>query len=90
MVKLKNGNVVMVFNNSKTSRSSLSLALSLDEGKTWPYVRDIENTPKRVYGYPSVLEDARGLIHVVYSYNNRDSIAHFVTDEKWIKEGGTL
>ena len=85
MLKLKSGNIVLAFNDSKTDRSSLSLALSCDEGKTWPYARVIEYKPGRVFGYPSIAQDRRGLIHVVYSYDNRDSIAHFVTDEEWIK-----
>lgn len=85
MIKLKSGNVVLAFNDSKTDRSNLSLALSCDEGKTWPYVRMIECNPGHVYGYPSIIQDRHGLIHVVYSYDNRNSIAHFVTDEQWIK-----
>ncbi|MDD5135905.1 MAG: exo-alpha-sialidase [Candidatus Omnitrophica bacterium] len=85
MIKLKSGNVALAFNDSKTDRSSLSLALSCDEGRTWPYVRTIECKARHVYGYPSIIQDKRGLIHVVYSYDNRTSIAHFVTDEEWIK-----
>ena len=85
MIKLRSGNVVLAFNDSKIDRSSLSLALSCDEGKTWPYVKIIEYKAGHVYGYPSIMQDRNGLIHVVYSYDNRDSIAHFVTDELWIK-----
>ena len=84
IIKLKSGNVVMAFNDSRTSRSSLSLALSRDEGKTWPYVRMIECKAGHVYGYPSILQDINGLIHALYSYDNRSSIAHFVTDEEWL------
>lgn len=87
MVKLKSGNVALTFNDSKTDRSSLSLALSCDEGRTWPYVRVIESNPGHVYGYPSIIQGRDGLIHVVYSYDNRNSIAHFVADEKWIIQG---
>ena len=84
MIKLASGNVVMAFNDSRTDRSSLSLALSCDEGKTWPYVRMIECRAGHVYGYPSIMQDRHGLIHVLYSYDNRSSIAHFVTDEEWL------
>ena len=83
MVKLHSGNVALIFNNSKTKRSDLSLALSCDDGKTWPYIKVIEDKPG--YCYPSIIQDKLGLIHVVYSYNEQNSIAHFVTDEQWIK-----
>lgn len=51
-VRLKNGDLVMAFNNSRgpmgkrkpqtARRWPLSVALSKDNGKTWSYVRDIE------------------------------------------------
>lgn len=87
MIKLKSGNVVLAFNDSRKDRSSLSLALSYDEGRTWPRARRIEDKVGNVYGYPSIMQDRNGLIHVLYSYDNRDGIAHFVTDEKWIEAG---
>lgn len=84
MLKLKNGHVVLAFNNSRIDRSSISVALSYDEGRTWPYIKQIEFREKHNFQYPSVMQDSLGLIHIVYSYDNRASIAHFVTDEKWI------
>ncbi|MCX5686733.1 MAG: sialidase family protein [Candidatus Omnitrophica bacterium] len=88
MIKLHSGNVVLVFNDSKTSREGISIALSHDEGRTWPHVRSIDLKPGSTSIYPSIIQDSSGLIHVVYSYDCRQSIAHFVTDEKWI-EGGS-
>jgi len=85
MLKLKSGNVVLVFNDSKKSRAALSIALSYDDGKTWPRVKVIEYKKDGVNIYPSVMQDRYGLIHVLYAYDNRNSIAHFVTDEKWIE-----
>ncbi|MFA5143521.1 MAG: exo-alpha-sialidase [Candidatus Omnitrophota bacterium] len=84
MIKLDSGNVVMAFNNARTDRDSLSIALSRDGGRTWPHVRMIECKAGHVYGYPSVIQDKHGLIHVVYSYDNRNTIAHFVTNEQWL------
>ncbi|MFA6142043.1 MAG: exo-alpha-sialidase [Candidatus Omnitrophota bacterium] len=85
MIKLKSGNVALVFNDSKLSREGISIALSHDEGRTWPYVRMIEFKSGSINVYPSIIQDGVGLIHVVYSYDCRQSIAHFVTDEKWIE-----
>lgn len=85
MIKLKSGNVVLVFNDSRNSRAGISIAISYDEGRTWASSRVIEYTHDRVHCYPSVMQGRDGLIHVLYSYDGRKSIAHFVTDERWIK-----
>ena len=85
MIKLSNGHAALAFNDSKKNLRRLTLALSLDEGRSWPYKRTIESKTKNLNTYPSVIQDRGGLIHVVYSYDNRKSIAHFVTDEKWIQ-----
>ena len=87
MLKLKNGHVVLVFNDSRTDRSSLSLALSYDEGDTWTHTRVIEDAPESVNIYHSIMQDKDGLILVLYSYHGRQTIAHFVTYEEWIKGG---
>lgn len=85
MIKLHSGNVALVFNDSRTDRAGLSLALSYDDGRTWPCVRVIEYKSGRVNCYPSIMQDRYGLIHVLYSYDGRKSIAHFVTNEQWIE-----
>jgi predicted neuraminidase len=87
MIKLNNGHVVLAFNDSKKDLKRLLLALSYDEGRTWPYKRAIEFETESPNTYPSLMQDRYGLIHLLYSYNGRKSIAHFVTDEEWIKGG---
>jgi len=84
MIKLRNGHVALVFNDSEKDRSNLSIALSYDDGETWPHIKAVENQPGHIYDYPSVIQDRYGLIHVVYSYDDQ-SIAHFVTNEQWIE-----
>jgi len=44
--RLSNGGIVMVFNNVQGpfSRYPLTVALSLDDGASWPYLRDLEPT----------------------------------------------
>ncbi len=85
MIRLRNGHVVLVFNNSKSERSHLSIALSYDEGRTWAHIKEIEVRPGNTNIYPSLMQDSNGLIHAVYSFDGRQSICHFVTDEKWIE-----
>jgi predicted neuraminidase len=85
MIKLKNGHVAMAFNNSKKDLSELSLAISHDEGRTWPYIKKIDSASGDKITYPSIIQDAKGLIHVLYSCNKRQGISHFVTDEDWVR-----
>lgn len=85
LVRLSNGNLVLIYNNSKTSRSPLTAAMSADDGKTWPWKRDIETEPFE-FSYPCVIQSSNGLIHVSYTYK-RTNIKHAVFNEEWIKQG---
>ena len=101
---LRDGAIVIAFNNSSAgiarnkprtaARKPLSIALSTDRGKTWPWIRDIETgTPEKdagqrdksdEYSYPSVVQDARGQIHVAYTYRHQTiKVVRFRKD--WIK-----
>lgn len=84
MTKLRNGHVVLAFNNGKArERTPLSAALSSDEGFTWQHIRDIE-LGEGSFSYPSLVQTRDGLIHVTYSYN-RHFIKHVELNEQWIK-----
>jgi predicted neuraminidase len=94
---LHNGHVVMVFNdyNSKNTsgygRTPLNVALSLDGGKSWPFIRTLQETndgqkagSKVEFSYPSVLQTAwDGGIHATYTYD-RDCIKYRRLTEAWI------
>ncbi|MHA1698464.1 MAG: sialidase family protein [Promethearchaeota archaeon] len=88
IVKLKNGHVVLIYNDSREIRNPLTAALSEDGAKTWPYKRNIDYSqdPAARFHYPSVIQTKDGLIHVTYSYQPHDNIKHAVFDEDWIKE----
>jgi predicted neuraminidase len=111
-VLLKDGSLTIAFNNNSSGtsrdkprtagRKPLSIALSTNGGKTWPWVRDIETgTPdlendgrntrnkSEEYSYPSVLQDARGQINVAYTYRH-ETIKVVRFSENWIKNGSTI
>lgn len=85
MATLQSGRVAVAFNDSTEDRTNLTLALSSDEGASWPVRRRVEDDPPNGYDYPSIIQDRCGLIHVTYSWRGRSSIAHFVADEEWIE-----
>jgi predicted neuraminidase len=107
-IALKDGRLAMIFNNTQAelkpdhadtaSRRILSVALSEDEGKTWPWIRDVENPSisqpilpleDAEYSYPSIVQSADGLIHVAYTFR-RETIKYMTFSEEWIKHGSTL
>ena len=81
-VRLFDGRIALVYNPSQTSRSPLALALSEDNGVTWPYQRLLESEPGE-FSYPSIIQAEDGLIHVVYTHR-RTTIRHAVVDMEWI------
>ncbi|MEW6203087.1 MAG: sialidase family protein [bacterium] len=84
IVRLRNGHLVLAFNDSQVARTPLTVALSLDEGKTWSHKRNLEDAYGE-FSYPSIIQTEDGLIHVTYTYK-RTHIKHAVFNEGWIME----
>ena len=76
-------------------RAPLTLAVSEDGGRTWPYLRDLEvgdgycmtNSSKdgtnREYSYPSIKQTPDGKLHITYTYF-RQRIKYVCVDESWV------
>lgn len=101
-VRLNNGDWLLVFNDDRESRASLSVAISEDEGRTWKYRRKLEDHKAGRYHYPAVIQGSGGEIHIVYSTfiapedagaearaANRTlkGIKHVTINEEWVKAG---
>jgi len=86
-LKLKSGNLVLIFNDSMSSRTPLVAALSKDNDRTWSVQRNIAAEPKQSYAYPSAVQTADGKIHLVYTSDSRTVIHHAVFDEEWVQSG---
>ncbi|MBK8266823.1 MAG: exo-alpha-sialidase [Planctomycetes bacterium] len=76
--RLASGHLVLVYNDSPRERRPLTVALSTDEGKTWPN-RMILADGDETYSYPSITQSPDGMIHIVYSLARR-SIRHVAID----------
>jgi predicted neuraminidase len=87
VVRLANGHLVIAFNNSATERTPLTVALSLDEGRNWRYVRDVESGPGD-YSSPTLIQARAGELHLTYSWQ-RERIKHATFAEAWIRAGDT-
>lgn len=88
--RLLSGHVVVVFNNHPDRRFPLSAALSLDEGRTFTAIRDLDAecpADHCSFAYPSVAQDlGDGTIWVTYTYDRR-TIGWVRFNEAWLAQG---
>ena len=84
MCRLKNGHLLLVFNDQDDSRSPLHIARSTDEGRTWSEPLIVETNPGE-YSYPSIFQAPDGKIHLIYTFR-RYSIKHVEMNEDWLTQ----
>ena len=82
-LRLKNGHLLLVFNDSLNERTPLTAAISTDGDKTYPHRRNLAEGPGD-FGYPFAIQTRDGKIHVVYTSDHRSVINHAVFDERAI------
>ena len=87
-ILLKNGHLLMIYNDSEKERDRLAVSISEDRGKTWPHTRHLENTPGQRFDYPSIVQGNDGTLHATYSYNTK-TIKYVHFDESWIMQSET-
>ncbi|HLY61195.1 MAG TPA: sialidase family protein [Terriglobia bacterium] len=75
-VRLKDGRILMVYNNTSTGRSPLSVAISSDGGENWAHFADLETDPGE-FSYPAVIQASSGDVHITYTWK-RERIKHAV------------
>lgn len=82
-LRLRDGRVLLVYNDADTGRENLRLALSADHGLTWQPGPIIEAGPRQEYSYPCLVEDQRGRIHLTYTWQ-RERIKHVEFNVAWL------
>ncbi len=96
VVMLKSGNWALVHNDIEEGRYRMSVWLSEDEGKTWPFRKTIVNGEPNgaVRGhYPAIIQGQDGMIHISYTNqiagrkgeSDLKNIVHGVFSEDWLK-----
>jgi len=79
-IKLRNGHLALLYNNSFTNRTPLTVAISSDAGKTFPQRRNIAEG-EGDFAYPTAVQTRDNNIHVVFTTDERTVIRHAVFDE---------
>lgn len=105
-IRLESGDIAIVLNpvgysydSSQTwwpdQRCPVEVAISADEGRTWPWRRIVEpgegfcgrynDINNLRYEYPVMMQSPSGEIYIAYSAHRRRNIKFVVIDEAWIR-----
>lgn len=79
-LKLKNGHLLLVYNDSMSRRTPLTVAISTDGDKSYPHRKNI-GEGRNSFAYPIALQSADGKIHVIFTSDERTVIHHRVFEE---------
>jgi len=83
---LRNGHLLMIYNDKEEGRDRLAVSISTNRGQTWQWTRHLEDTPGGRFDYPSIIQSKDGALHATYSYNtNTIKYVHF--NEAWVQQG---
>jgi predicted neuraminidase len=84
------GSLLLVFNDTESGRSSLALAVSRDQGRSWSTVRHFEQAGdgNGEFSYPYLIRGSNGRMHLLYTWN-RKRIRHIIFNDSWV-DGGKL
>lgn len=80
VVKMRSGDIYLIYNPTRALRTPISLARSTDDGKSWKKVSDLETEPGE-YSYPAMIESAAGRLEITYTWR-RTHIKHVSVDPK--------
>jgi predicted neuraminidase len=105
--KLTSGHIAIIFNQFSANddaertvwprqRYPVTVAISENEGQTWPYMRHVDTGDdfcgeanvhlNRRCAYPCILQTRDDAIHIGYSYRGRQCIKYVRIIEDWIRE----
>lgn len=85
-LKLRNGDLLLIYNDSMSDRTPLTAAVSTDGDKSYPYKVNIAEG-KNSFAYPYAIQTRDGKIHLVFTSDQRTVINHAVFDESAIAPG---
>jgi hypothetical protein len=91
LLKLANGHLLLASNpvdGDAPERSPMTVALSEDNGATWPWSVEVETNRDERMQYPSLSQDSQGMIHLGYTHARRTkNMRHVVFNEAFVRAG---
>lgn len=87
LLKLRNGHLLLFYNDCSHGRTPLTVALSEDSDRSYPFKRNVAEGPGGDFAYPFAFQGRDGKVHLVYTSDRRTVVNHAVFDEDWVREG---
>ena len=84
-IKLKNGHLLLVYNDNMNDRTPLTVAISVDGDKTYPFKQNIA-VGNYDYAYPYAIQTRDEKIHIIFTSHGRSQINQAVFDESAITQ----
>ncbi|HUX22547.1 MAG TPA: sialidase family protein, partial [Spirochaetia bacterium] len=105
-IRLRSRRIAIIFNNCSAGddpnatiwpyeRVPVTVALSEDEGATWPWKRHLEagdnyageqnRELNRRYEYPFIIQSSDGMLHAAFAFGNRKYIKYLSFSEEWVR-----
>lgn len=75
VIRMSQATLIMAYNPSSTTRNTLAIATSDDDGQSWSAPHVIATSKHGEYSYPTLFEDNKAKIHLVFT-SNRVAICH--------------
>jgi len=88
-LKLRDGSLMLVYNDSMNDRTPLTVALSTDQGKTFPHRRNLMEGSGD-FAYPTAIEAQDGTLQVMFTSDERTVIRRAIFTRSWVEAGGRL
>jgi len=85
---LRNGHLLMIYNDKEEGRDRLAVSISANRGQTWQWTRHLEDTPGGRFDYPSIIQAKDDTLHVTYSCST-SAIKYVRFNEAWVQQGST-
>jgi predicted neuraminidase len=81
LLRLDNGHLLLVYNDSMNDRTPLTVAVSIDNGRSFLHKRNIVSGPGD-FSYPTAAQTRDGKIHVVFTSDERTVVREAVFNEQ--------
>jgi len=90
-VRMEDGSLLLIHNNSDDLRCDLTLSYSGDNGRAWRTIYEFEADDINCedhdagFSYPYIIQTLNGDFHLLYSWNNT-RIKHVQFNSAWVKQ----
>ena len=88
-IRLHDGRIVLAYNDTRKDRRRLRLAVSHDDGVSWVPGTVLDEAEQGEFSYPSLIQDAHGMVHVTYTWQ-RLRIKHVQLTADQLAPGANL